>query len=312
MNAKLVYSTRIPNLEPSHSGKVRDIYDLGDRLLLVATDRLSAFDVVFPNPIPYKGRALTQMTLFWLAALADIVPNHLISADIEDILDAVRDAGGKPDAQAREELLYRSMLVKKAQPFSIECVVRGYMAGSLWKEYKELKHGGNLLGYDFPEGLELSSRLPQPIFTPATKAVTGHDENISRTQAAAIVGQENFQELERISIALYNKGRAIAAEKGLIIADTKFEFGQLDGQIILIDEVLTPDSSRFWDEDRYKPGVAQDSFDKQYVRDFLEGLEWDKTPPAPELPEAVVGGVSSRYLEAYRRISGRDLLQNAI
>lgn len=312
MTVNLVYNTQIPNLQPSHSGKVRDIFDLGDSLLLVATDRLSAFDVVFPNPIPYKGRALTQMTLFWLAALADIVPNHLISADIEDILDAIRGAGGNPDSQTREDLLHRSMLVKKAQPFSIECVVRGYMAGSLWKEYKTLKHGGNLLGYDFPEGLELSSKLPEPVFTPATKAVTGHDENISRSQAAAIVGQENYQELERISIALYNKGGAIAAEKGIIIADTKFEFGILDGRIILIDEVLTPDSSRFWDEDRYRPGVAQDSFDKQYVRDFLEGLGWDKIPPAPELPDAVVGGISSRYFEAFRRITGYDLLENAL
>ena len=302
-----VFQTDIGGLRLANRGKVRDIYDLGDELLIVASDRLSAFDVVFPTPIPGKGKVLTQMTLFWLNNLQDIVPNHLISAEIDDILDAVREAGGDASEDVAALLDGRSMLVRRAQPFPIECVVRGYISGSMWKDYVASGGAAELYGHRLPPGLVESGKLPGPIFTPATKSFEGHDENISIQRAAEIVGQDTFDRLQALSLAVYCRGRDVAAEKGIIIADTKFEFGLRDGQIILIDEVLTPDSSRFWDYRQYQPGKSQDSFDKQYVRDWLEARGWDKKPPAPELPPDVVRGTTERYLEAYRRITGREL-----
>jgi phosphoribosylaminoimidazole-succinocarboxamide synthase len=304
----VVYETDIAGLTLAGRGKVRDIYDLGERLLIVATDRLSAFDVVFPTPIPDKGRVLTQMTLFWLSKLGGIVPDHLISADTTDIVGACREAGATAGADGLAKVLDgRAMLVKKAQPFPIECVVRGYMAGSMWKDYRAMAGGGELYGHRLPSGLAESGRLPEPIFTPATKAASGHDENISVGEAARIVGTQQFEKLQTLCLEIYRQGSELAAERGIIIADTKFEFGLLDGEIILIDEVLTPDSSRFWDEAAYAPGGPQDSFDKQYVRDWLEARGWDKKPPAPDLPEDVAAGTSGRYLEAYRRITGSSL-----
>ncbi len=309
-SAAFVHETDIAGLTLAGRGKVRDIYDLGDRLLIVATDRLSAFDVVFPTPIPRKGCVLTQMTLFWLSKLGGIVPDHLISADTASIVSACREAGATTGADALAEMLDgRAMLVKKAQPFPIECVVRGYIAGSMWKDYRAMAGGGELYGHRVPGNLRESDRLPEPIFTPATKAASGHDENISVGEVARIVGTEQFEKVQAFSLELYRRGSELAAGRGIIIADTKFEFGLLDGEIILIDEVLTPDSSRFWDAAAYSPGGPQQSFDKQFVRDWLEARAWDKKPPAPELPEDVVAGTTERYLEAYRRITGRNLSQ---
>ncbi|MGQ9540402.1 MAG: phosphoribosylaminoimidazolesuccinocarboxamide synthase [Armatimonadota bacterium] len=307
---QIVTYTDIPGLPDPKRGKVRDIYDLGDSLLIVATDRISAFDVVLPNGIPHKGRVLTQLSLHWFEHTRHIVPNHVISADIDAIAQAVSAAGGQVDESIRTILEGRSMLAVKAKPFPIECVVRGYLAGSLWKEY--VQAGGKekpvtLHGIALPAGLRESDRLEEPLFTPATKAETGHDENISLERAVEIAG-EVVRELERLSVEIYRFAREEAVRKGIIIADTKFEFGEKDGQILLIDEVLTPDSSRFWAVDDYVPGRSQPSFDKQYVRDWLESTGWDKTPPAPELPEEVVAKTSEKYREAYRRITGRDLV----
>lgn len=304
-----VTTTRIPGLPEPKRGKVRDIYDLDDKLLIVATDRISAFDVVLPNGIPDKGRVLTQLSLYWFERTGHIVPNHLISADIDAIAEAVAKAGGQVDAGVREMLEGRSMLVVKAKPYPIECVVRGYLAGSLWKEY--VHAGGRekpvvLHGISLPAGLRESDRLEEPIFSPATKAEVGHDENISLEQAVRIAG-EVARELARLSVEMYCFAREDAAQKGIIIADTKFEFGEKDGRILLIDEVLTPDSSRFWAVDGYVPGRSQPSFDKQYVRDWLESTGWDKAPPAPNLPDEVVAKTSEKYREAYRRITGKAL-----
>jgi len=277
---------------PLHSrGKVRDTYRLGDReLLMVSTDRLSAFDVVLPTPIPDKGRVLNQLSLAWFHETRDLVRNHL-SSD-QSIATALLDA--MPD------LDQRSMRVVMAQPVMFECVVRGYLSGSGWKDYQR---SGAIAGEPLPAGLRDSDRLPEPIFTPATKALTGHDENISRAELANRAGRELAQALERLSLSLYRFGAERALERGLILADTKFEFGLLDGEVLLIDEVLTPDSSRFWDLEQYKPGGPQPSFDKQYVRDYLERLGWNKQPPAPPLPVEVVAGTSARYLEALRRLN---------
>ena len=277
---------------PLHSrGKVRDTYRLGDReLLMVSTDRLSAFDVVLPTPIPDKGRVLNQLSLAWFHETRDLVRNHL-SSD-QSIATALLDA--MPD------LDQRSMRVVMAQPVMFECVVRGYLSGSGWKDYQR---SGAIAGEPLPAGLRDSDRLPEPIFTPATKALTGHDENISRAELANRAGRELAQTLERLSLSLYRFGAERALERGLILADTKFEFGLLDGEVLLIDEVLTPDSSRFWDLEQYKPGGPQPSFDKQYVRDYLERLGWNKQPPAPPLPVEVVAGTSARYLEALRRLN---------
>ena len=301
--------TRIPGLPEPRRGKVRDIYDLIDKLLIVATDRISAFDVVLPNGIPDKGRVLTQLSLYWFERTKHIVPNHLVSADMDAVAEAVVMAGGHLDANAREMLDGRSMLVVKAKPYPVECVVRGYLAGSLWKEY--VQAGGTekavlLHGIPLPAGLRESDHLEQPIFTPATKAETGHDENISVEQAVEMAG-EVVWELMRLSIEIYTFARRLAAQQGIIIADTKFEFGEQGGRILLIDEVLTPDSSRFWAADEYEPGRSQPSFDKQYVRDWLESTGWDKTPPAPLLPDEVVAKTSEKYREAYRRITGKHL-----
>lgn len=283
-------------------GKVRDVYDVGgDRLLMVATDRISAFDVVLPQPIPGKGEVLTQITAWWLARLGDITPNHLISADPAAIVAAVPELEASYDVWAR-----RSMLVRRTTPVPIECVVRGYVAGSAWAEYR--KHG-TLAGEPLPEGLAESDRLDPPIFSPATKAVEGHDENITFAEVRRKVGDTLAEELRRRSLAIYERGREIAAEVGIIIADTKFEFGLLpDGTLLLIDEVLTPDSSRFWPKEHYTPGRSQPSLDKQPVRDFLETLvergEWNKQPPPPDLPDDVVEATSARYREVFRRLTG--------
>jgi phosphoribosylaminoimidazole-succinocarboxamide synthase len=279
---------------PLHArGKVRDTYRLsGDELLMVATDRLSAFDVVLPTPIPDKGRVLTQLSLYWFGATRPVVENHL-SAEQRIPAELLST---QPDLAAR------SLRVRRVEPIPFECVVRGYLAGSGWKEYRQSRSIG---GDPLPGGLKESERLPEPIFTPATKAQSGHDENISSAQLAARAGSELAARLERVSLDLYRLGAAHAESRGLILADTKFEFGLLDGRLILIDELLTPDSSRFWDMERYQPGATPPSFDKQYVRDYLEGIGWNKRPPGPELPEEVVAGTRSRYLEAWHRLAGQ-------
>ncbi len=307
----LVLSTDIPNLPRFTQGKVRDVYDLGDALLLVATDRLSAFDVVLPSGIPDKGRVLTALSVFWFAQTAGLVPNHLLSSDVDVIGQRVQDAGGTWSPDLRDTLGGRSLLVKKCRALPLECVVRGYLAGSAWSDYRQLfGHGGEvkLSGIPLPVGLRECDPLPQPLFTPATKAAVGaHDENISPQTAKNLVGAEQFAALEQRSLALYAFARDHAKARGLILADTKFEFGVLDDQIILIDEALTPDSSRFWDAQGYKPGRAQPSFDKQFVRDYLETLDWDKTAPGPTLPPGIVEQTAAKYRDAYRLLTGHDL-----
>ena len=292
----VILQTNIPNIPLLARGKVRDIYDLGDRLLVVATDRISAFDVVMPNGIPDKGRVLTAMSLFWLDLTGDIVQNHLITADVSKYPASLQPYG--------DQLAGRSMLVKRAIVVPTECVVRGYLAGSGWKEYQEK---GTVCGIALPSGLRESDMLPSPIFTPATKAESGHDINISPDQAAAIVGEDTYRQLESLSLALYQRAADYARERGIIIADTKFELGRYDDRLILVDEVLTPDSSRFWPLDDYQPGRSQKSFDKQPVRDYLDALDWDKQPPAPELPPDVVEGTHRRYLDALRLLTGKAL-----
>jgi phosphoribosylaminoimidazole-succinocarboxamide synthase len=289
----------IDNLTPFTKGKVRDVYDLGDHLLISTSDRISAYDVVLPNPIPDKGKILTAMSLFWFDHLGHICPNHLVSWRVEEYPEAAR-------AHA-EQLRDRSMLVVKAQRIDFECVVRGYIAGSLWKEYADAQRQTpgrpvSLHGYTFPAGLRESQKLPQPIFTPATKADSGHDENVSVEYMTGHVGQDTALLLQKYSVQLYNEASVYAAERGIIIADTKFEFGWRQGEIILIDEVLSPDSSRFWPADAYAPGRAQDSYDKQYVRDWLQASGWNKTPPAPSLPADVIARTRAKYVEAYHRL----------
>jgi phosphoribosylaminoimidazole-succinocarboxamide synthase len=286
----------LPGIKKIKSGKVREIFDLGDRFLFVATDRISAFDCIMPNGIPHKGQVLTQISYFWFSQTEGFQPNHLISHAGDPL-----PANLQPFAA---ELNGRSMIVKKAQPLAIECVVRGYLAGSGWKEYRASQ---TVCGVNLPAGLKESSELPEPIFTPATKAETGHDENISFEQAARIVGTDIAEKARVASLRIYNTARNYARKRGIIIADTKFEFGLLDGDLILIDEVLTPDSSRFWPADQYQPGKGQPSFDKQFVRDYLETLDWDKNPPAPALPADVVARTESKYLEAYERLTGQKL-----
>jgi phosphoribosylaminoimidazole-succinocarboxamide synthase len=276
------------------SGKVREIYDAGDgRLLLVASDRISAFDVVLPTPIPDKGRVLTALSLYWFALTGDIVRNHVISAKLEDFPEGARD----PD------LAGRSLLVRRLEMLPLECVVRGYLAGSGWKEYGRSR---SVCGIPLPEGLREADKLPRTLFTPSTKATEGHDENITPAQGMELIGEERYREVERASIALYERAAASALERGIILADTKFEFGiDADGSLVVGDEVLTPDSSRFWPADTYAPGSSPASFDKQYVRDWLETQAWDKTPPGPELPDEVRDGTAARYREAYERLAGR-------
>ncbi|MFA5786849.1 MAG: phosphoribosylaminoimidazolesuccinocarboxamide synthase [Actinomycetota bacterium] len=290
-------TTALEGLRHLGSGKVRELYAIGeDRLLLVASDRLSAFDVVMPTPIPNKGAVLTGLSLFWFDSLAGIVANHLITADAE--------AYPAELAAHRDWLRKRSMLVRRARVVPIECVARGYLSGSGWKEYRQT---GEVCGVRLPGGLRESDKLPEPIFTPSTKAGVGHDENVSEERAAEIVGAEVVARLRDLTLALYSAAAAYAATRGIIIADTKFEFGVVGEDLILVDEALTPDSSRFWPADSYRPGGAQPSFDKQYVRDWLETSDWDKTPPGPELPAGVVDGTAARYAEAYERITGRSL-----
>jgi phosphoribosylaminoimidazole-succinocarboxamide synthase len=288
--------TDLSGLPLVRRGKVRDIYEYEDKLLLIATDRISAFDVVLPTPIPMKGAVLTQLSQFWFEMMKDVVPHHLISADVDHF--------PKPLQKFREVLRLRSMLSVKADMFAVECVVRGYLAGSGWKEYQE---SGSVCGIALPSGLRECDRLPEPIFTPSTKAETGHDLNISFEEAVRIVGQENAAILRDLSVKIYNRAAEYALPRGIIIADVKFEFGIYNGEIILCDELLTPDSSRFWPRSSYRPGRPQPSFDKQFVRDYLEHIHFDKKPPGPELPPSVVQGTMEKYLEAYRLLSGKRL-----
>ena len=293
MTAGPVFETNFPNLALRGRGKVRDIYDLGEQLLIVATDRISAYDVVMPTPIPDKGRILTKISAFWFGALADVVDNHLVTADVDEFPEQCR-----PYA---EELAGRSMLVTKAEPLPVECIVRGYLSGSGWKDYERQ---GSVCGIRLPAGLLESSSLESPIFTPSTKAERGlHDENIDFTTLGERVGTSLAEKLRGLSIALYEKGAAIAGQRGIIIADTKFEFGTVGDQLALIDEVLTPDSSRFWPADKYEPGRSQESFDKQYLRDYLDQCGWNHKPPAPKLPDEVVQNTRTRYLEALERLT---------
>jgi phosphoribosylaminoimidazole-succinocarboxamide synthase len=280
-----------------HSGKVRDIYAVGDdRLLMVTSDRISAFDVVMAEPIPDKGRVLTAMSAFWFEQLADIVPGHLLSTDVADLPASAREAAAGAD------LAGRIMLTHRAEMLPVECIVRGYLTGSAWKEYRQ---AGTMHGVRLPEGLLESARLPAPVFTPSTKADEGHDENISFSAAAELIGEALAAHVREVSLALYQRGADWARERGIIIADTKFELGLVDGELVLCDEVLTPDSSRFWPTDAWEPGTTPPSFDKQPVRDLLDALDWDKTPPPPRLPPEVVAATSHRYIEAYERITGR-------
>jgi phosphoribosylaminoimidazole-succinocarboxamide synthase len=286
---KILLESDLSGYRLTARGKVRDVYEEGSRLLIVATDRISAFDYILASGIPDKGRILTQMTLFWLDFLRSVVPNHFLSADV---------------SMLPPEFAGRSMWVRRADMFQVECVARGYLAGSGWKDYRQ---SGKVCGIALPAGLLESDALPEPIFTPATKAQSGHDENISFQQAAEIIGQDTAAKLRDLTLALYRKAADYALTRGIIIADTKFEFGVVDGQIILADEVLTPDSSRFWPADRYQPGRPQPSYDKQYVRDYLESIHWNKQAPAPGLPEEVAQRTGEKYKEAYRALTGNEL-----
>jgi phosphoribosylaminoimidazole-succinocarboxamide synthase len=291
---KVLWETQFAGLSPSARGKVRDIYDLGDKLLIVATDRLSAFDVILPTPIPDKGRVLTQLSLFWFDLLKDVILNHVISAT----------EFPAPFDRFKDELAGRSMLVRKTKPLPIECVVRGYVSGSGWKDYRTT---GKICGISLPNGLYESDRLPEPIFTPATKAISGHDENIPFEQAEKMVGKNLAEKVRTVSIELYRRASAHAEPRGIVVADTKFEFGVLNDELIWIDEALTPDSSRFWPAAHYSPGGPQASFDKQFVRDYLERMRWPKTPPGPELPPEVVDATREKYREAYRILTSHEL-----
>jgi len=291
---RVVRETQFAGISPAARGKVRDIYDLGEELLIVATDRLSAFDVILPTPIPDKGRVLTQLSLFWFELLRDVIPNHVLNAtEFPPPFDA-----------HREELAGRSMLVRKTEPLPIECVVRGYVSGSGWKDYQAT---GKICGIALPAGLRESERLLEPIFTPATKAATGHDENISFERAVSLIGKERAWLVRAISLEIYRRAAEYAEPRGILLADTKFEFGILNDELMWIDEALTPDSSRFWPAAQYQPGGPQPSFDKQFVRDYLESIHWPKTPPGPELPEEVVAATRAKYREAYRILTGHEL-----
>ena len=294
--ASPILQTTLGNRHPDRQGKVRDIYDFGDRLLIVATDRISAFDYVLGSGIPDKGKVLTQLSLFWFARMESIVPNHVVATEPTQFPPAAATAG--------DWLRGRSMLVTRAEPLPIECVARGYLSGSGWKDYVAT---GEICGIRLPTGLRESDRLPEPIFTPATKAQTGHDINISDTEAANLIGSDLLGRVRDLTLRLYERGAAHAEARGIIVADTKFEFGLLtDGRLILIDEVLTPDSSRFWPADAYRPGGPQPSFDKQYVRDYLEQIRWNKQPPVPSLPPEVVTNTREKYVEAFRRLTGQE------
>jgi phosphoribosylaminoimidazole-succinocarboxamide synthase len=297
MASNVISTTELKSLKLKGRGKVRDIYDLEDRLLIVATDRVSAFDVVMPNPIPDKGRVLTQLSKFWFNLTQEIVPNHVISTEADDF---------PKECQPYQGILRgRSMLVRKTDPLPVECVVRGYLSGSGWEEYKKT---GEVCGIPLPRGLLESAKLEEPIFTPATKAEMGlHDENITFEKMEKIVGRERAKRLKSFSLTIYKKARDFSEQRGILIADTKMEFGIKDGKLLLIDELLTPDSSRFWPKDDYRPGGSQKSFDKQFLRDYLLSLKWDKSPPAPELPKEIIQKTREKYLEAYQRIVGKPL-----
>jgi phosphoribosylaminoimidazole-succinocarboxamide synthase len=291
-----IVQTNLPGIKLHARGKVRDIYDLGNEFLIVATDRLSAFDVVLPTPIPDKGKVLTQMSAFWFNHFRNDVPNHLISTNVDDFPENLRPF--------REQLEGRSMLVRKAKVFPVECVARGFLTGSGLKDYNRT---GKVCSIALPAGLRDSDRLPEPIFTPSTKAETGHDENISEQQAAAIIGEDNIRQLKHMTLSLYGRGVEYALQRGIIICDTKFEFGTIGGQVTIVDEMLTPDSSRFWPADQYQPGKPQPSFDKQFVRDYLERIGWNKQPPGPVLPDDIVKATSEKYVEALKILTGKGL-----
>lgn len=293
---EVILRTGFKDLKLYKRGKVRDVYDLGDKLLIVSTDRISCFDVVLPCGIPHKGRVLTAISVFWFDFVKDIIPNHIITTDIEKYPQSLK--------KYTEELCGRSMLTVKAEPLPAECIVRGYLSGSGWKEYKKAQ---SVCGIKLTKGLLESDKLPEIIFTPSTKADAGHDINVNQEYLENLIGKETADKIAAVSKEIYKKASRYADSKGIIIADTKFEFGLHNGKVILIDELLTPDSSRFWPKDEYSPGGVQPSFDKQFVRDYLETLDWDKTPPAPELPEEIIQKTSSKYLEAYRRLTGKEL-----
>jgi phosphoribosylaminoimidazole-succinocarboxamide synthase len=307
MSDAVVLQTELAGLTIARRGKVRDVYDLGEHLLIVATDRISAFDYILGSGIPDKGKVLTQLSKFWFERIGDLVPHHLVSIDVDDFPAITRPH--------KDVLRGRSMLVKKTDPLPVECVARGFISGSGWKDYQKT---GAVCGVNLPAGLVESDRLPQPIFTPATKAESGHDENISEAQAGEIVGKELIARLRDLTLGIYGRAVAHAETCGIIIADTKFEFGLLrssgasasqgQSELILIDEVLTPDSSRFWPKAEYKPGKGQPSFDKQFVRDYLERIGWNKQPPVPALPPDVIAGTREKYLDAFRRLTGRELV----
>jgi phosphoribosylaminoimidazole-succinocarboxamide synthase len=285
----------LPGIKKLRSGKVREVFDLGETLLFVVTDRLSAFDVILPDPIPHKGAVLNQISAFWFKRFEKI-DNHFITADFDEFPKELHDF--------REQLAGRSMIVKKTKPLTVECVVRGYLAGSGWKEYQQSQ---SVCGIKLPSGLQLASPLTEPIFTPATKNDVGHDENIDIKECRRILGDEIANRVKDLSLEIYSRGRDHAAQRGIIVADTKFEFGKIGHQLLLIDEVLTPDSSRFWPKDQYVVGQSPPSFDKQFVRDYLETLDWDKTPPAPKLPREIIEKTSAKYVEAFERITGEKL-----
>ena len=291
----IVFETNLPNLGPLHRGKVRDIYDLGKHLLIIATDRISAFDVVMPNAIPDKGYVLTQISLYWFKKKENIVPHHLVTAEVSEFPSVCQKYTSILDA--------RSMLVKKTRPLPVECIVRGYLAGSAWKDYQKT---GEICGHKLPSGMKEAEKLPEPLFTPSTKAKEGHDVNITFEQMVSILGNEKMaQEIKEYSLAIYKQAVDIAFKKGIIIADTKFEFGlDENDRLILIDELLTPDSSRFWPKEQYQPGHSQPSFDKQYLRDYLQNINWNKKPPAPELPQEVIMKTREKYFEALHRLLG--------
>ncbi|MDI6766666.1 MAG: phosphoribosylaminoimidazolesuccinocarboxamide synthase [Bacteroidota bacterium] len=289
-----IYETNFPTLKFLKRGKVRDIYDLGEHLLIVATDRLSAFDVVMPQPIPYKGKVLTQISNYWFDVFKDFIPNHLVATEVEKFPNECQPY--------KDQLQGRSVVVKKAKPLAVECIVRGYISGSGWNDYKKTK---SVCGIPLPDNLVESSKFPEPIFTPSTKAEVGHDENISFKEAEEIIGKEIAEKVNNYAIEIYKRAAIIAETKGIIIADTKFEFGFFQGDLILIDELLTPDSSRFWPQAKYKPGTSQDSFDKQYVRDYLLSINFNKQPPGPMMPEEVIKKTSELYSEALKILTGK-------
>ena len=293
---EVLLKTEFNDLKLFRRGKVRDVYDLGDKLLIVSTDRISCFDVVLSCGVPCKGRVLTSLSVFWFDFIKDIIAHHLITADVEKYPAELK--------KYRKDLAGRSMLVLKTMPLPVECVVRGYLSGSGWKEYKQKQ---SICGINLPAGLRESDKLAEPIFTPSTKADVGHDENVKQEYIEGLLGREMAENLKKESIKIYKRASDYALQKGIIIADTKFEFGIYNGHLIIIDEALTPDSSRFWPLEDYGPGRAQPSFDKQFVRDYLEALDWDKTPPAPALPKEIISRTTEKYLDAYRKLTGKEI-----